>query len=325
MNRRLSIARGTAPLCLGFVALAAPACDVTKSMLRQALKGFVGYFDTPASNGSALTRLTDRVLTFNWYFDRTLVVETEAGLVVIDSFNQHLSCALLRALRAEGIDRPVHTLIYTHYHVDHTNGATELSPSHVVCDAKCAQYWRELPPDDVRTTLQPTRTVDGDTRLVIGGVPIELVSLGQSHTDTMYAVHLPSERLVFAADTVGLNVMLPAGGGAIYMPAYLAALDRIQALDFDLFVSSHFGWGDKAAYVAAADLQRDGYRWAREALERYAFDEAGIAMTQDERRFLAAFDYFYDHMREKYGDWHGFDAMILSTFTNNIIAITIGN
>lgn len=325
MNRGLSIRRGTTLLCLCLVALAASACDVTKAMLSQALKGFVAYFDTPTSNGSSLTRLTDRALTFNWYFDRTLVVETEAGLVVVDSFNEHLARELLRALREAGIDRPVHTLIYTHYHIDHANGGAQLLPRQVVCDVKCARYWSELPPADVRTVAEPTRTIDGDTRLAIGGVAIELISLGPSHTDTMYAVHLPSERLVFAADTVGLDVMLPAGGVAIYMPAYLAALDRLQSLDFDLFVSSHFGWGSKREYVAAADLQRDGYRWAREALERYAVDEAGVAMTQDEQRFLAAFEYFYDRMHAKYGNWHGFDAMILSTFTNNIIAITIGN
>ena len=325
MNRGISIRRAIALLCLCVVSLGAAACDVTKTVLRQALSGFVAYFDTPVSNGSALTRLTDRTLTFNWYFDRTLVVETEVGLVVVDSFNEHLSRALLAALREAGIDRPVHTLIYTHYHVDHTNGATQLAPREVVCDVKCQRYWNELPPEDVRTVREPTKTVDGDTQLVIGGVPIELISLGRSHTDTMYAVYLPSERLVFAADTVGLDVMLPAGGVAIYTPAYLAALDRLQALDFDVFVSSHFGWGSKVAYVAAADLQRDGYRWAREALARYGTDEAGIAMTQDEARFLAAFDFYYDRMRAKYGDWHGFDAMILNTFTNNLIAVTIGN
>ena len=301
------------------------ACDLNKTMLSQALKGFVAYFDTPTSSGSKLDRLSDRVLTFNWYFDRTLVIQTGDGLVVVDPFTEHLAAALREALDEAGIDDPVHTLLYTHYHLDHTVGGAELSPANVICHAKCNQYWDQLPAEDTAGILRPTRTVDGDQRLEIGGVTIELVALVDSHTDTMYAVHLPDERLVFAADTVGLNVMLPAGGVDIYMPAYLAALDTLQALDFDTFVSSHFGWGTRDEFIAAADLQRDGYRWARESLARYGTDAAGISMTQDEDRFLAAFSFFYDRMKEKYGDWHGFDAMILNTFTNNIIAITVGS
>ena len=300
-------------------------CDLNKIVLSQALKGFVAYFDTPTSNGSELTRLTDRVLTFNWYFDRTLVIETDVGLVVIDPFTDHLSEALRVALDESGITAPVHTLIYTHYHIDHTVGGAKLRPKNVICHEKCEEYWDQLPASDVAGVLRPSQTIDGDQRLNIGGVPIELVFVSRSHTDTMYVVHLPSEGVVFAADTVGINVMLPAGGVDIHMPAYLTALDRIQQIDFKTFVSSHFGWGTKEEYIAAADLQRDGYRWAREALEKFGTNESGIPMTQDEGRFLAAFEYFYDRMKAKYGDWHGFDAMILNTFTNNIIAITVGS
>jgi glyoxylase-like metal-dependent hydrolase (beta-lactamase superfamily II) len=301
------------------------ACDLNKTVLAQALKGFIAYFDTPVSSGSALTRLSPHVLTFNWYFDRTLVIETDAGLVVVDPFSEHLSGALRTALDQAGVDAPVHTLIYTHYHIDHTRGGARLEPLHVICHERCDRYWEQLPASDTADVLRPTRTVAGDQRLEIGGVVIDLIALEESHTDTMYAVHVPGERLVFAADTVGLGVMLPAGGVDVYMPAYLRALDRIEAIDFDTFVSSHFGWGTREEFIAAADLQRDGYRWAREALDRYGVDASGIAMTQDEERFLAAFDYFYDRMKAKYGDWHGFDAMILNTFMNNVIALTVGS
>ncbi|MEM7410936.1 MAG: MBL fold metallo-hydrolase [Myxococcota bacterium] len=312
-----ALAIATALLCSG--------CDLNKSVLSQALRGFVAYFDTPASVGSELTRLSDRVWTYHWYFDRTLIVQTDAGLVVVDPFNPHMATHLRQALVDAGIEPDVHTLLYTHYHVDHTRGGAALAPRNVVCHVRCDEFLDELPAEDTADVLRPTRTLEGDQRLEIGGVRIDLVALPKSHTDTMYAVHLPDEGVLFAADTVGLGVMLPAGGVSIYMPAYLAALDRLQGLDFEVFVSSHFGWGDKAAYVEAADLQRDGYRWAREALARYGTDERGISMTYDEDRFLAAFSYFYDRMKEKYGDWHGFDAMILSTFTNQIVAVTVGN
>ena len=321
-TRTLTRVLFAALLCLSATLV---ACDLNKSVLSQALRGFVAYFDTPTSVGSGLVRLSERVWTYHFYFDRSLVVKTDVGLVVVDPFNPHLARGLREALRAEGIDGPVHTLVYTHYHVDHTRGGAELAPLRVLCHARCDEFLDELPAEDTAEVLRPTHTFEGDQRLVIGGVRIDLVALEKAHTDTMFAVHLPDEGILFAADTVGLGVMLPAGGVSIYMPAYLAALDRLEALDFDTFVSSHFGWGEKAEFVEAANLQRDGYRWAREALARYGTDAEGISMTHDEERFLAAFSYFYDRMKAKYGDWHGFDAMILSTFTNNIVAVTVGN
>ena len=44
--------------------------------------------------------------------------------------------------------------------------------------------------------LPPTRLIAGDTVLTIGGVEIRALYMGLSHTDTLYAFHLPAERLV---------------------------------------------------------------------------------------------------------------------------------
>ena len=48
-------------------------------------------------------------------------------------------------------------------------------------------------------------------------------------------------------------------------------------------------------------------------------------MTHDKARFQAAFGEFYDRAYAKYGDWHGFNTMILNSYLNNIAAITVGD
>ena len=76
-------------------------CSVNKFVLNQAAGGFVDFFNTPSSTGGELTQLSERVFTFNWYFDRTLIVRTDVGLVVVDSFNEHLVRELKQALAAD--------------------------------------------------------------------------------------------------------------------------------------------------------------------------------------------------------------------------------
>lgn len=283
------------------------------------------YFSTESTLNSTLTQLSEKVWTYNYYFDRGLIIDTEVGFVVIDSFSPHYVSGLLNAIGNEGIHKPVHTLIYSHYHMDHTLGGDNLFAQQVICHVKCLDYWDDFKPEAVASVAAVTHVLEDDFPLSIGGTKIQMIYLENSHTDTMFAVYLPDEKILFAADTVGIDVFLPSGGISLYYPAYLKALDKLQALDFDLFVSSHFGWGSKEDYIAAADMQRDIYRWAGEALEKYSDKDTGVPIFQDQARMTGAYAMFYAKMKAKYGNWHGFDAQIFSTFTSALTAHYIGS
>jgi len=254
-----------------------------------------------------------------------MIVDTDAGLVVIDSFSSYYVSGLLAALKEEGIDKPVHTLIYTHYHLDHTAGGNGFAAKNVICHVTCASYWDDFLPDVFSSVAKVTKVIDGDFSLTVGGVEFQLVDLGNSHTDTMFAVYLPEEKTLFAADTVAVDVFLPSGGISLHYPAYLKALDTLQNIDFDLFVSSHFAWGSKQQFIAAADMQRDAYAWSAEALAKYSDKETGIPIFQDQERMTGAFYFFHAKIKAKYGDWHGFDAQVFSTFSNALTAHHIGS
>jgi Zn-dependent hydrolases, including glyoxylases len=288
---------------------------------RQAMGMMTGYFNHPTTVGSTLTRLTSRVLTYNWYFDRAIVVVTDDGLVVTDPFHRTFTTELARSLRDAGIDEPCHSVIYSHFHLDHVRGAAVLEPRHVVAHRKCPDYWQDFEPDATADVLAPTDLIEGDTSLTIGGVDIELLDVGLSHTDTLFVTHIPSEGIVYAPDTVGIGVFLPTGGIALYTPGYFRALERMAQLDFDTFVGSHFGWGTKAQFLEAVEHQQDIRDWVRLALARH---DGPIPPFQDRRRLLAIYDDVHGKIKAKYGTLHGYDTQALYAIVATITAEYVG-
>ena len=288
---------------------------------RQAMAMLTGYFNHPTTEGSALTRLTNRVLTFNWYFDRAIVVMTDDGLVITDPFNRTLTTELTRSLRDAGIDAPCHTVVYSHFHLDHVRGAGVLEPRHVVAHRKCPDYWDDFEHDATADVLAPTDLIAGDTTLSIGGVDIALLDVGLSHTDTLFIIHIPSEGVLYAADTVGIGVFLPTGGIALYTPGYFRALERMAQLDFDTFVGSHFGWGTKAQFLEAVEHQQDIRDWVRASLARH---DGPIPPFQDRRRLVAIYDDVHTKIKAKYRSLHGYDTQALYAIVAAITAEYVG-
>lgn len=308
-------------LAIGVI-LALVGLNFQRLLVRTLINSQADYFNTPSTTGAKLEQLTPRVYTFNWYFDRTLIIDTEEGLVVVDPFSVHLTGALREALAKAGLNKPVHTLIYTHYHLDHVRGGANLHPQHVLAHRKCPEYWADFTAAETADIVSPTRLLDGDVELSIGGTPIKLLYQGLSHTDTMYAVYLPDESLVYLADTVGVKVFLPGGGIALYTPGYMRALDRIAALDFTIFVASHFGHGSKQDYLDAVQLQKDIHGLVRKAMAKH---EGPVPTFMEPKRMLAFVDDVYPALKERYGDWHGFSSQALSSIFAAYTAQYVGD
>lgn len=274
------------------------------------------YFHGPGIDGSRFEKLTEKVYTFRWNWYRNVVIVTDAGLVVIDPMNAEMSAQLRRELDRSFPGRKVHTLIYSHYHLDHTRGGALLAPVNVIAHEKSPLYWKEV---DRAGVLEPTRYIAGDTALNIGGMEIRALYMGLSHTDTLYAFHLPSERLVFTADLGLVKTMAPDGVPDRYAPGYLAAMNRIIGIDFDIFVPSHFGHGTKQDLIDWRDMMEDGRRLAREAIRT-----AGSVGLRDDQ-MGKYFDAVYYPMREKYGRWHGFDQMFVLNIVRDIVGEALGH
>ncbi|MBI3774656.1 MAG: MBL fold metallo-hydrolase [Gammaproteobacteria bacterium] len=274
------------------------------------------YFHGPGIDGTQFEQVSDKAYTFRWNWYRNLIIVTDAGLVVIDPMNTEMATALKHELDRKFPDKKIHTLIYSHYHLDHTRGGAALAPLEVIAHEKCATYWKDFEHRDV---LEPTRVITGDTTLDIGGVEIRALYLGLSHTDTLYAFHVPSEKLVFTADLGLVRSVAPVGVPDRYAPGYLAALNRVAALDFDIFVPSHFGYGTKHDLTDWRDMLEDGRQLARAALRN-----TGSLGTR-ERQMARYFDTVYYPMRAKYGSWHGFNEMFILNLVRDLEGEMLGH
>jgi glyoxylase-like metal-dependent hydrolase (beta-lactamase superfamily II) len=288
------------------MALVLSGCSVREYVIDRTVAEQVHYVpDVEHYGGHELKQLTERVYTWRWTWDRNIVVKTSEGFVVVDPFNAE-SARLLKAELAKiapGV--PVHTLFYSHYHLDHVPGGAGLEPQHVVAHAKCPKYWSELSDDPLtRQILPPTELIEGDQKRVIGGVEIDLIELGHSHTDTLYAYYLPAEKLLFTVDTGLVKTFFPMGGPDMYFPGIFQAMDKLAQLDFDVWVPSHFGIGHKSDFLASLAFLRDVRRLAIETREKYG-------LPDDSETFVKSFHHVYDQLKAKYGDYHGFDEQAL--------------
>ncbi len=290
---------------------------VTKSetVLKTVTKTVEPYFHGPGITGTKFEKLNETVYTFHWNWYRNIVIATNEGLVVIDPMNAEMAAALRQELDRVFPGKKVHTLIYSHYHLDHTKGGAELSPENVIAHKKSPVYWNAV---DHGGVLEPTRYIEGDTVLNIGGVEIQALYLGLSHTDTLYAFHLPQERLVFTADIGLVKAVPPVGVPDRYAPGYHAAMNRLIEIDFDTFVPSHFEYGTKQDLVDWRDMMEYSRRLASEAIKNQG--TPGVKGNQ----IGEYFDMLYKPMKEKYGHWHGFNQMFILNLVRDVVGESLG-
>jgi glyoxylase-like metal-dependent hydrolase (beta-lactamase superfamily II) len=295
------------------LALAAlTACSPEELAVRGLLNNANRYF--ALREGSSFTQLAPAVFSYQKGFDRNLVVRTRQGLIVVDPFNPEFARELAAELDRRFPGEPVHTLFYSHYHLDHVRGGGLLGPGHVVGHAKLRKYWQFLEPDDI---LPLTRTIQGDLSLEIGGVRIELLDMGLSHSDTLYAFYLPEAKLLFAPDLGFVRAVPPAGMPDMYHFGYVAALDRLATLDFEIYVPSHFDTGTKQNLIEYIDFVRESRRLVMDAFRAHG----PIAEDGAPAKYFEA---VYVPLRKRYGHWLGFSEMAAPLMLRNFAGAYLG-
>ncbi len=309
---RKRIARTAALAAAILPALCVLACDFADIATKQFLENANVYFSRRP--GSSFAELRPGVYSYQKGFNRNLVVRTKAGFVVVDPFNPVFAKELAQRLRRDFPGEAVHTLIYSHYHLDHVGGGAELKPANVLGHRDLKKYWRFVERDDI---LPLTREAAGDTTLTIGGVRLQLLDVGLSHTDTLFAVYLPEERVLFAPDLGFVRALPPAGMPDMFYPGYVAALERLAALDFDLYIPSHFDVGERADLREYLAFLKDSRALVQSVFKEYGpIAEPGASAHYYERIYLP--------LKAKYGDWAGFDEMILPFMIRNFAGAYLG-
>lgn len=306
------------PTVVALALAALTGCSLRETVITTAVREQAQYIpDAEHYPGHSLDRIGDDVYSFRWRWSRNLVLVTSEGVVVTDPYGPEAAKALQSELGKVAPGKPIHTVFYSHYHLDHITGAAALSPQRIVAHAASPKYWADL--GDIPATKDvapPTELIEGDRTYTIGGQKIELLYAGKSHTDTMYAFYLPEKKLLHTIDLALVRTVFPIGGPDMYFPGIQKQLDRLAALDFDAYVPSHFDMGRKADFLEAKRFHEDVQRLTREAML------LGPVVTSDD--YERAFRHAYRPLKAKYGKWRGFESEILFLLGRSFSGVVLG-
>lgn len=223
---------------------------------------------TAAVSGGSAKPITDSIMAIHtgYLFGNSTAIRTDAGLVLVDTGSRETASQTFAALR-HWADGPVHTVIYTHGHIDHTWGARLLDQE---ADARGTARPRIIAhrnvlyrfdrydathrlnslvmgrqfnqpgytfPDGHR---RPDEVYDDNLALTVGGVRIELFH-GRGETDDATFVWLPEQRVLASGDFV-IWVFPNAGNPRKvqrFAPGWAAALRRMETLKPKVLIPGH--------------------------------------------------------------------------------------
>lgn len=211
-------------------------------------------------------------------------IDTEQGLVLIDTPYVPDDIQQWKDTLAELSDRPIAYVVDTHHHFDHCLGNALYSPNVVAHqstyeeltkpDGTMRQYFlsdsEELTPEVKRQVFDlpiglPRLTFTDRMWLYLGDATIELIHAG-GHTDSSIYIYLVEDKVLFTGDTMVSNLH-PYKGQANFRQ-WIAALEKIQAMDVDIIVPGH---GDVCGMEEATRML-DYFRqmWERVSSLRHA-------------------------------------------------------
>jgi alkyl sulfatase BDS1-like metallo-beta-lactamase superfamily hydrolase len=286
---------------------------------------------TAAVSQGAVTSVADNIVTVHttYFCGSVTAIRTADGLVLVDTANQATAGKVLALIRTWD-DSPIHTVIYTHGHIDHTGGITAIDREAV---AKGLARPRIIAHRDVARRMhryaltqglnsivqgqqfnnpayiypvgdrQPDEVYDNALSLVIGGERIELFH-GRGETDDATFVWLPDRRILASGDFV--IWMFPNAGNPRkvqrYAAEWAAVLRHMERLEPEIVIPGHgpviFG-EDRAAQVL-----RDGAAVLEHLVrESLALINRGATLDQVLHAITAPAAYLSKpYLRAKYDD-----------------------
>lgn len=286
---------------------------------------------TAAVSEGAITRVAENIITVHttYFCGSVTAIRTAAGLVLIDTAKPDTASRTLALVRTWD-DSPIHTVIYTHGHIDHTSGITAIdleadalgrARPRIVAHRNVARRMERYEASHGFNSIvqgdqfnmpgyvypigqrRPDEVYDDTLSLTIGGETLALFH-GRGETDDATFVWLPRHRVLASGDFV--IWVFPNAGNPRKVQRYAAewavALRRMEQLKPQALIPGHgpviFG------ETRAAQVLRDGAE-ALEHLNRETLALLNRGATLDEvlhavsvpSRYLAK-----SYLRPKYDD-----------------------
>jgi alkyl sulfatase BDS1-like metallo-beta-lactamase superfamily hydrolase len=218
--------------------------------------------------GGAAKAITDGVIAIHtgYLFGNATAIRTNDGLVLVDTGSRETASQTLTTLR-HWDSAPVHTIVYTHGHIDHTWGARLLDQEaeargiarpRIIAHRNVLHRFERYDATHGLNTLvmgrqfnqpgytfpdhhrRPDQVYDDSLGVTVGGIRIELAH-GRGETDDATFVWLPEKRILISGDFV-IWVFPNAGNPRKvqrYAPDWAAALRRMQGLAPAVLIPGH--------------------------------------------------------------------------------------
>jgi alkyl sulfatase BDS1-like metallo-beta-lactamase superfamily hydrolase len=255
---RLDLVASDADLAEAIVGGGAFGGDYSQAVAQNMFNPASGPAIEDAKAKTEIVEVADRTWLVRLPIVNSVVFETDEGLVIIDTGMAPGGPAILQAVRSV-TDAPIHTIVYTHAHVDHCMGTWALVEdgpeivAHVGAEERFHRYVRlrgsvsrylsqplDTFPAGGDDWVPPTRTLTDRLTLTIGGERFDLVHR-RGETDDQLYVSVPGRRAVACADYY--QGFLPnAGNGKRvqrYIEEWAVALREMIALEPEYLLPAH--------------------------------------------------------------------------------------
>jgi cyclase len=207
-----------------------------------------------------------------------LITDGEDSLLVDTLFDLELTADMLKSMRvaAPRATAQFDTLVNTHANGDHCHGNELVVGAEIIASTASAAEMAELTPDAMAAIVAvakdmgptgeyflhcfgkfrfdgirftpPTRTFDGEMNVRVGDKQVQLIEVGPAHTRGDVLVLSPSDKTVFTGDILFIEGTPIMWQGPV--ANWIAACERIEAMDVDVIVPGHGPVTDKAGVQA---------------------------------------------------------------------------
>ncbi len=224
-----------------------------------ALAGLVGL--TLASGASAaepkrvISKIAGDLYRFQNNFHASVFLVTPDGVIATDPINAEAAKWLKGELKKR-FDKEVRYLIYSHDHSDHISGGEVFADTATVIAHENA---KATIMGEGRPTAVPAVTFSDSMTIELGGKKVDLTYVGPSHSDNMIVMNFPDERTLFAVDFVSVNRLPYKTLSDSYFPGMIKALNKVEAMDFDILAPGHGSMGNRSDVTAHREYVEDLY------------------------------------------------------------------
>ena len=238
----------------------------------------------------------DRIWTVSEGIYRTIFLEGDTGVIAFDTFTTPGGArAYQGAIQRVFPHKPVHTIVYSHDHLDHTGYAAALAPTaDIIAHDLCDQVIRARESDG---QLPATEVWSGERKeYEIDGLRFELLYPGPTHGDGNVAAYFPDSKVLFMVDTV-----IPGVGYTFFpdwhLTPYVPTMRRLESLDWDMFVPGHFWITDRAGFAGSLEYYEQMAELGQQA----------IVDGLDPNDYTAVIRYSNDKLQPQYGAFFRYD------------------